>query len=74
MLWLEPTEEATAERHRRLKFFRMHGPAHLEIDMGKLLPIVGEAACGVSHYCLFLAAAGEEGRTSAHGSDFFFLR
>jgi hypothetical protein len=52
----------------------MHGPAHLEIDMGKLLPIVGEAACGVSHYCLFLAAAGEEGRTSAHGSDFFFLR
>jgi hypothetical protein len=26
----------------------------------------------VSHYCLFLAAAGGAGRTSAHGSEFFF--
>jgi len=32
-----------------------------------------EAASGVSHYCLFLAAAagGGAGRISPHGSDFF---
>jgi hypothetical protein len=29
-------------------------------------------ASGVSHYCLFLAAAGGADRTSAHGSEFFF--
>jgi len=31
-----------------------------------------EATGGVCHYCLFLAAAGGAGRTSPHGSDFFF--
>jgi len=31
-----------------------------------------KAAGGLSHYCLFLVAAGGAGRTSAHGSDFFF--
>ena len=60
----------------------------LEIDVSELLfvsvahdvvvrlqlgrPGRREAAFGVSHYCLFLAAAaGGAGRISAHGSDFF---
>src|SRR4029077_6983962 len=31
-----------------------------------------EVAGGISHYCLLLAAAGGAGRTSPHGSGFFF--
>jgi hypothetical protein len=62
-------------------------PGSLVIDVAQRVPVCvahdgtvrrylsgsqGRGEAAVSHYCLFLAAAGRAGRTSAHGSDFFF--
>ena len=44
----------------------------LPIDVQFLYRPRRRKAARVSHYCLFLAAAGGAGRTSAHGSDLFF--